>query len=306
VNILVSGGAGFIGSHLVDRMIEDGHSVVILDNLSTGKRENLNPKAIFHHVDISENALEPIFQKEKIDSLFHLAAQVDVRKSVDDPIFDLKTNIIGTLKLFECARKYGVKKIIFSSSGGVIYGETNDPATEENPPNPISPYGVSKLAGEHYLRYYGREYDLKFTILRYANIYGPRQDPFGEAGVVGIFSRQMLKKEYPTLFGFGKMVRDYVYVGDVVNATTASITKGDNEIINIGTGIGTSVDELFQKMKKCTNFSGNPIYKPARPGELNKNILNSRKAEKLLQWRPRTSTDQGILETINWFRNTIE
>ncbi len=302
MNLIISGGAGFIGSHLVDRLLEDGHSVVILDNLSTGKKENLNPKATFHQVDISEDDLEPIFQKEKSETLFHLAAQVDVRKSVADPLFDLKTNIIGTLRLYECARKFGVSKVVFASSGGVIYGETQDPANEENPPDPISPYGVSKLAGEHYLRYYAKEYDIKYTVLRYANVYGPRQDPFGEAGVIGIFSKQMIKNEDPILFGFGKMVRDYVYVGDIVNATVSSITKGDNEIVNIGTGVGTTVEELFLKMKEITGFEGKPINKPARPGELKKNTLNPEKAKSVLNWNAGVPLEEGIKKTVEWFR----
>ena len=302
---LVTGGAGFIGSHLVDRLIEDGHSVVILDNLSTGKRENSNPKAIFHQTDISEDDICPIFQKGEFEVLFHLAAQVDVRKSVADPIFDLKTNVIGTLRLLECCKEFGVKKVIFSSSGGVIYGETQNPATEINPPHPLSPYGVSKFTGEHYLKYYGNNHDFEYTILRYANVYGPRQDPFGEAGVVGIFSKQMLNGEDPTLYGFGKMVRDYVYVGDVVNATMDSIAKGDNEVFNIGTGIGTSVNELFLKMKVITGFPGNSIYKPTRPGELERSILNPEKGKRFLGWQAKTPLEEGLKKTVEWFRTRI-
>ena len=303
MKVLVTGGAGFIGSHLVDRLVEDGHDVIILDNLSTGKRENLNPKAIFNQIDISEDDLEPIFKKGKFEVLFHLAAQVDVRQSVADPIFDLKTNVIGTLNLLECSKKFGVKKFIFASSGGVIYGETQKPAKETDPPRPISPYGVSKLTGEHYLQYYGKEYGIPFTILRYANVYGPHQDPFGEAGVVAIFSRQMIRCENPTIYGFGKMVRDYVFVGDVVEATVKAMKKGKNEVLNIGTGIKTTGKDLFQKMKEITGFSGTPIFKPARPGELNKSVLNVSKARKILGWKPKTPLDEGILKTVDWFKN---
>src|SRR5574341_55980 len=227
MRILVTGGAGFIGSHLVDRLIQEGHEVSIVDDLSTGKKKNVNPKAAFYKLDILSPKVERVFKKERPEALFHHAAQMDVRRSVKDPIFDGQVNILGTLNLLEQAVKAGTKRVIFASSGGAVYGDQERfPAGEDHPARPISPYGISKLAGEHYLYYYGRTYGLQWTSLRYANVYGPRQDPFGEAGVVAIFALKLLQNEQPVINGTGKQTRDYVAVDDVVEANMTVLNSG--------------------------------------------------------------------------------
>jgi len=302
MRILVTGGAGFVGSHLVDRLVGEGHSVVIVDNLSTGKRENLNPGARFEELDIQSSDLLHIFEDQEPEVVFHLAAQIDVRRSVEDPLFDARTNILGTISLLECCRKTGVRKVVFASSGGVIYGNTERPAKEEDPPRPLSPYGVAKLACEGYLRSYSEWHSLSYVALRYANIYGPRQDPFGEAGVVAIFSKKLLKGEEPTLYGFGKLIRDYVYVDDAVRAAVLSVEKGEDEVINIGTGTGTSVNELFDQLKEIAGFEAKPSFKPKRAGELEKNILNSALAKEVLGWTPRVRLGEGLKRSVEWFK----
>ncbi|MGB4504255.1 MAG: SDR family oxidoreductase [Syntrophaceticus sp.] len=313
MRILVTGGAGFIGSHLVDGLLAEGHQVTVVDNLSTGKRENLNPKAEFHEMDIRESDLERVFQEGKFDYVDHHAAQIDVRHSVADPVFDARVNILGLLNLLENCRKYSVKGFIFASSGGVVYGEPqNLPVPEKYPKGPQSPYGVSKLASEFYLNYYAQVMDIPYITLRYGNVYGPRQDPYGEAGVVAIFGLKMLKGETPTIFGDGKQVRDYVYVGDVVRANllaldyleqgnTCSSPGGcaiNDFAYNIGTGKGTSVNELFDLLKEVTDFKGAPEYGPERAGELKRIYLDISKAKDKLGWEPRTEFKEGLLSTV--------
>lgn len=302
MKILVTGGAGFIGSHLVDRLLGDGHEVVIVDNLSTGKEENLHPDAEFHQLDIQSPDLPRIFDEGEFETVCHLAAQIDVRKSVRDPLFDAESNILGTLNVLECCRKAGVKRVVFTSSGGVIYGDTEEPAKEGALPNPLSPYGVAKLACEGYLRCYAEWHSVDFVALRYANIYGPRQDPLGEAGVVAIFSNKLLRGESPTIYGLGKMVRDYVYVEDAVEAVVLAMAKGENKTLNIGTGTGTSVNQLFSNIKGLTGFQGKPTYEPKRPGELNKNVLNSERAKQILDWTPKVNLMEGLKRTVEWFK----
>lgn len=299
---LVSGGAGFIGSHIVDRLLHDGYDVWIVDDLSTGKKENVNRKAEFIEMDIAEPGLCDALKVVKPEIVFHCAAQIDVRKSIDDPIADARVNIIGTINLLEACRAWQSKKVIYSSSGGTIYGNVDEPATEDFPVLPLSPYGVAKLASEHYLRCYSEWHGLKFTVLRYANVYGPRQDPFGEAGVVAIFSNKMLSGEIPVVYGFGKMIRDYVYVGDVVEANMAGIKKGDGKILNIGTGRPTSVNELFNIIADVLSFQEKPVMKSARDGELKSNFLSYGRAKEVLGWEPRVSLEEGLKATTDWFK----
>jgi UDP-glucose 4-epimerase len=305
MRVLVTGGAGFIGSNIADALIEKGHSVVIVDNLSSGNIKNINKKAGFYKVDIADKKRIPeIFKREKIDVVIHHAAQIDVRKSVADPAFDAGVNVLGTLNLLEAARQNGIKKVIFASSGGTIYGEcAKNPPDESFPGNPISPYGITKYTVEFYLKFYAAIYGMKYTALRYANVYGPRQDPHGEAGVVAIFSSRMLAGEPLTIFGNGRQTRDYVFVGDVVRANLAALTAGDNETINIGTTKLTSVNELFREMAGIIGYEKKPVYKPARAGEIMKSFLNNKKAKKKLNWQPQVALKDGLSTTIEYFKS---
>ncbi len=302
MNILVTGGAGFIGSHLVDQLIARGHTVSIIDNLSTGKHENVNPRADFYERDITDKGISAVFEKQNPEMVFHLAAQVDVRKSVSDPLFDARSNIMGTINLLLQSKLYGVGKFIFSSSGGVIYGDTPEPATENTPPQPISPYGVAKLAGEGYIRCFGEWNNLDYSILRYANVYGPRQDPKGEAGVVSIFIGQIANGEQSILYGDGKLERDYVFIDDVVKANIACIQKGSVGTFNIGTGIATNVETLHEKIGEVMNKTNEKTYLPKRSGELDRNVLNIGKATGVLNWKPAVSLKDGLLRTYEWFK----
>jgi UDP-glucose 4-epimerase len=307
MRILVTGGAGFIGSHLVDRLIEEGHEVSIVDDLSTGKKKNLNPKAEFYKLDILSPKVERVFTKQRPEAVFHLAAQMDVRRSVKDPIFDGQVNILGTVNLLEQAVKIGTKRVIFASSGGAIYGEQERfPATEEHPTHPISPYGISKLAAEHYLYYYGKTYGLQWSSLRFGNVYGPRQDPFGEAGVVAIFTLKLLQNEQPVINGTGKQTRDYIAVDDVVEANMAVLNSGVNDTFNVGTGRETSVNQLFHLLAEAV---GSPIkerYGPERRGEQLRSCLDAAKLSRASEWEPRLSLADGLKRTVEYFRETVK
>lgn len=298
--VLVTGGAGFIGSHLVDKLISMGFEVLIIDNLLSGSEKNLNNKAEFLKKDICDEDIEIVVKKYSPSFIFHLAAQVDVRKSLKDPIWDEGINIRGTLNLLEAANKIQIKKFIFSSTGGAIYGEAKY-ADEKLLPVPLSPYGVAKLTCEHYLRVYSKWKSVPFTCLRYGNVYGPRQDPYGEAGVVAIFCKQLIKGEKPILYGFGSMVRDYVYVSDVVDANILSMNRGDGEIYNIGTGMPTTVSELFSELKDISGKDAEPKLAEAREGEILEIYLNFEKATKELKWRPKVTLSEGLKETFRWF-----
>ena len=304
LKIIVTGGAGFIGSHVADKYIEAGHDVIIIDNLSSGKKENINPKAKFYNVDIKDTRKIPeIFEKEKPDIVNHHAAQIDVRKSVSDPVFDANVNIIGSINLLENCKKHNVKKFVFASSGGTIYGECSDTPPDENSPYlPMSPYGIAKLSVEYYMNYYSKTYQLKTIALRYGNVYGPRQDPHGEAGVVAIFSERMLKNEDVYIFGDGKQMRDYVYVEDVARANLLVLNHNENLTLNIGTSRATSVIELFEMMKKISNYKKSPIFKPARTGELFKSFLDIKKAKEKIGWQPLFNLEEGLKKTIEYFR----
>ena len=303
MKILVTGGAGFIGSHVADAFIDQGHEVVIVDNLSMGRMENVNPRAKFVKMNIQDAEIVELFEKEKFDVVNHHAAQMDVRLSVADPIFDANNNILGTINLLQAAVKNGVKKFMFISSGGAIYGEHDYfPADEEHPTRPLSPYGITKLTGEKYIHFYHHVYDLNFVILRYANIYGPRQSPTGEAGVVAIFSSRMLNGEQTTVNGDGLQTRDYVFVGDVVNANLKALDYDSNDYFNIATGIETDVNELFHQLNHLTNANAKDIHGPAQPGEQLRSVLNIQKAKKLLNWTPQVSVNEGLAQTVEFFK----
>jgi len=318
MKILVTGGAGFIGSHVVDKYIGQGHKVIVLDDLSTGKIENVNKRAIFHKVDIQDKKkVEKLFQDERFELVNHHAAQIDVRSSVKDPEFDASVNILGTLNLLQSCIKYGVNRFIFISSGGVVYGEPNVeelPLSEEAPKRPISPYGVAKLAIEHYLYYYKVNYGLNYVVLRYGNVYGPRQDPRGEAGVIAIFSGKMLKGERPTIFGDGEQLRDYVYIEDVLQANmlateklealNANVRSIDDLAFNIGTGKGTSVNALFAELKEILHFKGSSNYGEPRAGEIRNNALAIKKAQRILGYNPKYTLREGLEKTIEWMRKS--
>jgi UDP-glucose 4-epimerase len=305
MKILVTGGAGFIGSNIVDELIEKKHKVVIVDNLATGNIKNVNKKAKFYKVSVCDKKkIDEIFKKEKIDIVIHHAAQLDVRKSVEDPCFDADVNIKGALNILEACKNTKVKKIIFASSGGTIYGECGSKAPDEKAfANPLSPYGVAKLSVEHYIKAYSELYGLKYTILRYANVYGPRQDTNGEAGVVAIFIGRMSQNKEFFIFGDGKQLRDYVYVKDVVSANIKSLTKGNNEVINIGTNKTTSVTKLAQELSKIIGYKNKPVFKPKRNGELFKSFLNISKAKKVLGWQPKVDIIKGLKNTVNYFKS---
>ena len=304
MKVLVTGGAGFIGSHVVDALIQQGYQVVVVDNLSTGRLENVNPAATFYQVDISSPELERIFQKERPELVNHQAAQTMIQKSTEDPAFDAKQNILGGLNLIMQCLRFGVNKIVYASSGGAVYGEPKyRPLDESHPVNPVSYYGISKHTIEHYLHVFCLEYTLRYVVLRYSNIYGPRQSPKGEAGVVAIFTRQMLQGERPTIFGKGDKTRDYVYVSDVVTANLLAMEKGENSIYNIGTGVETSDQEIFNLLAELTGYQGSPHYATVRKGEVYRSCLDYSKAQKAIGWQPRFLLREGLVETVNYYRS---
>ncbi|HOM33466.1 MAG TPA: GDP-mannose 4,6-dehydratase [Candidatus Paceibacterota bacterium] len=306
--LLVTGGAGFIGSHLVDRLIKEGYQVSVIDNLSTGNKKNVNPKAHFYKIDICSPKVVGVFKKEKPLVVFHLASQINLRKSVVDPVEDAMVNILGSLNILQNFLYYSkVKpeklKFIFVSTGGALYGETKiRPTPETYPARPLSPYGCAKLAVENYLNYYQKVFNLPVTILRLANVYGPRQNPKSEAGVIAIFCEQMIKNKKIIIYGDGKQTRDFIYVEDVVNALIAALNSKNIGVYNIGTEKETNINTLFKKIKKFTNSKIQPIYKPVRQGEQKRSCLNCSLARKKLKWQPKYDLDKGLEETINWFR----
>lgn len=300
MNILVTGGAGFIGSNIVDKYLEAGHRVIVADNLSTGHRRNLNPEAIFYETDIRTPELEEIFRKHNIDIVNHLAAQIDIRKSLADPLNDASVNIIGGINLLNMAKKYEIKKLIYSSTGGAMYGEpVYLPADEQHPVRPFAAYGASKHALEHYIELYNDLYSLDYTVFRYANVFGPRQDPLGEAGVIAIFIGKMQEGETPLIFGDGNQTRDFVYIDDVVQANLIALEKGSSEIFNIGTGRETTVNEVYETIRELIPGAPEVKYEPARPGEIYRICLDSSKAKKMLGWEPKTDFREGMKITID-------
>lgn len=306
---LVTGGAGFIGSHLVDRLIKEGHKVVVIDNLSTGKKENLNPQAKFYKIDILSPQIPKIFQKEKPEIIFHYAAQIDVRKSVENPMADAKINILGSLNLIQSFiqnTKYKIQdiKFIFASTGGAIYGEAEViPTPEAYPEFPLSPYGIAKLTIEKYLNYYHKVFGLPYFSLRLANVYGPRQNSKGEAGVVAIFCDKMLSGGQPIINGSGCQTRDFVYVDDVIEANILALRKNKNGIFNIGTAKETDVNTIFEKLKNLTRSKCRKIHGLEKAGEQKRSCLDFQKAKKELGWQPKYNLDKGLNKTAEWFRN---
>ena len=304
---LVTGGAGFIGSHLVDRLLALEYRVVIIDNLSSGKLKNLNPAATFHHSDITEPMVSEVFQREQPDLVFHLAAQTSVSYSTREPVQDCDVNVLGTLRMLEAARRFGVDKFIYSSTGGALFGDPEvDPCPDEHPVIPLSPYGLSKYLGEQYLEFYHRLYRLNFTSLRYGNVYGPRQDPHGEAGVVAIFSQAMLQGQQPEIFGDGNQERDFVCVDDVVEANVLAIYRGDGMHMNIGTGQKTSINRIFELLKDAIGYKWGPLHGPPRLGDVFQISLDSARAAEELGWTAQVDLEEGLRRTVESFRQTVQ
>jgi len=291
MKILITGGAGFIGSHIADLCLERGHQVIVVDNLSTGKRENLPSEATFYHMDVRHPDFQVLVAHEKPDVLNHQAAQVSVAASVRCPLEDAEINIMGSLAVLEACRATGVKQVVFASSGGTMYGEVpQGAAIEEAVASPMSPYGISKAAAEAYLMWSARQHGFKAVSLRYANVYGPRQDPYGEAGVVAIFGLALLEGRRPTINGDGEYVRDYVYGRDVAEANLVAMERGLEGAFNVGTGVGTSVNELFREIQKVVGSSIQAWYGPPRPGDLRRNVLSYEKLKSEFQDGPRDTS----------------
>ena len=307
MKVLVTGGAGFIGSHLVERLIQEGHEVVVVDNLSTGKRKNVHRSANFYKADIQGSRVDRILKKERPVVIFHLAAQMNIRKSTEDPGFDAKVNILGTINLLEAAVRHGTRKVIFASSGGAVYGEQQMfPAPESHPTQPLSPYGISKLTGEHYSAYYKHVAGLGYAILRFGNVYGPRQEPEGEAGVVAIFNQKMLKEEQPLINGNGLQTRDYVFVEDVVKATVGVMPPNIQGIFNVGTGKESSVNEIFHQIKVLTNSECKEIHGPEKKGEQIRSVLDCTKLRTELDWEPTIELEEGLQLTVEFFKGVVK
>ncbi|GJQ19722.1 MAG: UDP-glucose 4-epimerase [Bacteroidia bacterium] len=303
MNILVTGGAGFIGSHVVDAYIEQGHSVTVVDDLSSGSDSNLNRKATFFKMDIRDGRIADVFAKGRFDLVNHHAAQMDVRRSVADPLFDASVNVLGSLNIFEQARKHGVRKIVFASTGGAVYGEQDEfPATENHPTRPLSPYGITKLSCEKYLYFYRQVHGMDHVILRYANVYGPRQNPHGEAGVVAIFCTRMLTGTDPVINGDGTQTRDYTFVEDVVRANVRALDFQGSDIFNVGTGRETDVNTLFRHLRNALQSSCAERHGPAKEGEQKRSVISYAKIREALGWKPEVTLEDGLARTAKYFR----
>lgn len=304
MNILVTGGAGFIGSHISDAYVKAGHDVIIVDNLSTGVKDFINPRAKFYEMDICDEKISKIFKENKIDVINHHAAQIDLRKSVDDPKFDIQVNVAGSVNLLQNAVASGVKKFIFASTGGAIYGEHDYfPADENHPTRPFAPYGINKLSVEKYLFYYNHVYGLNYTVLRYANVYGPRQNPHGECGVIAIFTDKILKSSEPLINGDGKQTRDYVYVFDVVKANVLALGSTENTIYNVATSKETDVNFIFDRINNFAGTGFEEKHGPAKLGEQKRSVLSFEKINKELGWKPDMDIEMGLKETTEYFKN---
>jgi UDP-glucose 4-epimerase len=305
IKSLVTGGAGFIGSHLCEALLAADHEVAVVDNLRTGKKANLPAEAAFHEIDVCEKeTIAELFAGEKFDAVFHLAAQNDVRTSVTDPEFDAQVNVLGSLNLLQNCVKTGVKRFTFASTGGAIYGEAQFlPADETHPIAPEAPYGITKHVVEHYLRFFGQLHGLQSRALRFGNVYGPRQDPYGEAGVIAIFAGAMLEGRQPKIFGDGEQLRDYVYVADVVAAFLKAFAAPPGEPVNIATGVGVSVNQIYQGLAKLLDYPNPPEYAPARAGEIQRIYLDYSRATKELGWQPKVNFAAGLAKTAEWFKS---
>jgi UDP-glucose 4-epimerase len=305
MKVLVTGGAGFIGSHVVDTYINHGYEVAVVDDLSTGRLSNLNPEATFHKMDIRSPRLTEVFERERPDYVNHHAAQMDVRRSVADPIFDADVNILGSINLIECAKRFQVKRFVYISTGGAVYGEPEYlPCDEAHPIHPICQYGASKHTVEHYLYIYHQLYGLDYVVLRYPNVYGPRQDPHGEAGVVAIFTGQMLRGQQTLINGDGEQQRDFVYVGDCARANLLALqTKNSAAIYNLGSGQGTSVNQIFAALKSITAYTLPEMHGPAKVGETSRIYLDATKARQELEWVPTISLEEGLGQTVEYFKS---
>jgi len=301
MEVLVTGGAGFIGSNIVDGLIEEGHKVIVVDNLSTGKKEHLNEKAEFYQLDIIDQELEKVFEENSITHVIHHAAQIDVQHSIKNPLFDAHNNILGTINLLEISKGYEVEKIIYASSAAV-YGEPDYlPVDEEHPIKAMSPYGITKHTPEHYIKMYSELYDLKYTIFRYSNVYGPRQDPKGEGGVVSIFVDKMLAEERPVIFGDGEQTRDFIHVYDIVKANLLALEKGDNILVNISTESKDSVNDLANYLNEILPYSLEAINEEARKGDILHSSLANGKAKELLGWIPDYDLRAGLEQTVEYY-----
>ena len=301
MSILVTGGAGFIGSNIVDKLVGRGDKVVIVDNLSTGKKEYINEKAKFYKMNLLDDELEDFFKEEDITHVIHQAAQIDVQKSFENPVFDANNNILGTLNLLNYCAKYDVKKIVYASSAAV-YGEPDYlPIDEEHPIKAMSPYGISKHTSEHYIKMYKDAYDLNYTILRYSNAYGPRQDPKGEGGVISIFVDRMIDSKKPIIYGDGEQTRDFIYVADLVSANIAALEKGDNELVNVSCNTRDSINELTEIINNILNSDLSPVYKDPKAGDIKHSELDNTKAEDILEWKPEYNLKEGLIKTINYY-----
>ena len=305
MRIVVTGGAGFIGSHVADAYVAAGHQVFVVDDLSTGDKRNLNPKAVFHAMDILDPALPKLMADISPDIVNHHAAQMDVRRSVSDPIFDARVNILGIIHLLEGCKQSNVKRFIYASSGGAVYGEQESfPASEDHPKRSQSPYGVSKLAGEHYLEYYQAVFGIASVSLRYANVYGPRQRTDGEAGVIAIFIRHLLDGRSPKINGDGKQTRDYVYIGDVVAANLLALESSHTGAFNIGTGNETDVVSICRLLTDKMGSKVPAIHGPAKTGEQRRSSLDGSRAREILGWAPRTPLSLGLEKTVEYYRGS--
>ncbi len=306
MKILVTGGAGFIGSHVVEAFLSAGNEVCVVDDLSTGSRSNLPAGVKLHEVDIREPKLNAVFEQERPEAVSHQAARANVRESFEKPLLYADVNVVGSVNVLECCRRNAVRKVIYASTGGAVYGEPQFlPVTEDHPVNPLDPYGASKHHVEHYLKLYQANFGMTFTVLRYPNVYGPRQDPHGEAGVVSIFTGQMLTGGRPVINGDGEQQRDFVFVSDIAQANLLALERGDGDILNIGSGIGTSVNVVFDVLARLTGFSGGRVHGPAKKGEVSRIFLNARAASKSLGWTPRTSLEEGLASTVDYFRGRM-
>lgn len=303
MRILLTGGAGFIGSHIAEAYLAGGHEVHIIDNLSTGRRAYAPVDAVLHEVDVHSYETERIFKEVRPDIVNHHAAQASVKVSTQDPVADLEANAGGTARIAEFCVANGVPKLIYASSGGTVYGDPQSlPVTEEHPTIPMSPYGLSKLTGELYIQLFSRTHGLDYTIFRYGNAFGPRQDPYGEAGVVAIFTANMLAQRPCTIDGDGEQRKDYLYVGDVARANVQALSRGSKQVLNIGTGTGTSVNEIFKALQTATGDTTEPAYGPPRPGDVRMFWLDCSRAEQELDWRPEVSFEEGVRRTVESLR----